>query len=248
MERKLKWRLESTGSEIVGDDDHCLVLNKPSGILVIPDRFRLELPNLFSILQEELGKIFVVHRIDKETSGIVVFAKTPEAHAALNAQFENREVEKAYFGIVLGVPSSQEGQIDMPLAEIPKKPGVMRVDLKSGKEAVTRYRVVERFQGYSFLELSPKTGRLHQIRVHLQAMGTPLVGDKLYGDGRGFYLSDIKHGYKSDGDEKPLLGRTALHAGKLTLTHPQTGERESYSAELPKDIVSVLRYLRKFKA
>jgi 23S rRNA pseudouridine955/2504/2580 synthase/23S rRNA pseudouridine1911/1915/1917 synthase len=248
MNRKLKWRLESSGSEIVSEDDQILVLNKPSGLLILPDRFRHELPNLYGILQEELGKIFVVHRIDKETSGIIVFAKTAEAHAAMSAQFENRLVEKTYFGIVLGTPASEEGEISLPLEEIPKKPGEMRVNRKSGKEAVTRYKVVERFQGYSFLELSPKTGRMHQIRVHVQALGTPLIGDRLYGDGRGFYLSDVKPGYKSAGDEKPLLDRTALHASSVSLTHPQTGERASYSAALPKDMVSVLRYLMKFKA
>lgn len=248
MNRKLKWQLESSGSEIVSEDDQVLVLNKHAGLLVLPDRFRHELPNLFGILQEELGKIFVVHGIDKETSGIIVFAKTAEAHAAMSAQFENRLVEKTYSGIVLGVPASEEGQIDLPLDEIPRNPGVMRVNRKSGKDAVTRYKVGERFQGYSFLELSPKTGRMHQIRVHLQALGIPLIADRLYGDGRGFYLSDVKHGYKTVGDEKPLLDRTALHASMISLLHPQSGKRANYSAPLPKDMVSVLRYLRKFKA
>jgi 23S rRNA pseudouridine955/2504/2580 synthase/23S rRNA pseudouridine1911/1915/1917 synthase len=248
MNRKLKWRIESTGSEIVSEDDQIIVLNKPHGLLELPDRFRHQLPNLYAILQEELGKIFVVHRIDKETSGIIVFAKTAEAHAELSAQSEKRLIDKTYSGIVLGAPASEEGEIDLPLEEIPKNPGVMRVNRKSGKEALTRYKVVERFQGYAFLDLNPKTGRMHQIRVHLQALGTPLVADKLYGDGKGFYLSDVKPGYKSSGDEKPLLDRMALHARLVSLTHPQSGERASYSAPLPKDMVSVLRYLRKFKA
>jgi 23S rRNA pseudouridine1911/1915/1917 synthase len=247
MERKLKWRLESTGSEILFEDDSLLVLNKPHGLLVLPDRFRRELPNLHRILQEELGAIFVVHRIDKDTSGIIVFAKTAEAHAALSAQFENRLVEKTYAGITLGVPALEEGEIDLPLEETQGNPGVMRVSRKSGKEALTRYKVLERFQGYAFLELKPQTGRMHQIRVHLRAVGIPLVADKVYGDGRGFYLSDVKHGYKSDGDEKPLLDRTALHAISLSLTHPVSGEGINYTASLPKDMVSVLRYLRKFK-
>src|SRR5512137_2944661 len=99
MDRKLKWRLESTGSEILFEDDSLLVLNKPHGLLVLPDRFRRELPNLHRILQEELGTIFIVHRIDKDTSGIIAFAKTAEAHSALSAQFENRLVEKTYAGI-----------------------------------------------------------------------------------------------------------------------------------------------------
>ena len=248
MERKLKWRLESTGSEIISDDDQVLVLNKPSGLLILPDRFRHEIPSLYGILQEELGKIFVVHRIDRETSGVVVFAKTAEAHASLNAQFENRLVEKTYAGIVLGAPAADEGEVDLSLEETPKNPGVMRVNEKSGKEALTRYKVIERFQGYAYLQLIPKTGRTHQIRVHLQAIGSPLLADRIYGNGTGFYLSQIKPRYRSAGEEKPLLDRTALHALAISLTHPGSGERTSYSTELPKDMVSVLRYLRKFKA
>lgn len=247
MNRKLKWRLESTGSEIVGDDDQLLVLNKPSHLLVLPDRFRQELPNLYGILNEELGKIFIVHRIDKETSGLIVFAKTVESHAALNAQFEGRVVEKVYSGIVLGLPPSDGGRIDIPLLESAKDPGIMKVNRKLGKEAVTDYRILERFNGYAFLELRPSTGRMHQIRVHLQALGTPLLADRIYGDGKPFFLSHVKPGYRIDGDEKPLLDRTALHASSIWFMHPETGQRVDFSAALPKDMNSVLRYLRKFK-
>jgi 23S rRNA-/tRNA-specific pseudouridylate synthase len=148
---------------------------------------------------------------------------------------------------VCNAPETDEGEVDLPLEEIERKPGVMRVGRKSGKPALTRFKVVERFQGYALLDVFPKTGRMHQIRVHLQAIGTPLLADKVYGDGRGFYLSDIKPKYNSTGEEKPLLDRTALHAQSITLVHPRTSERVAFSAELPKDMVSVLRYLRKFK-
>lgn len=247
MTSKLKWRLESTGTEIVLDDDHVIVLNKPANLLVLPDRFRHNLPNLQSILSEELGKIFVVHRIDRETSGIVLFAKKASAHAALNEQFEHRMVEKIYLGIVVGNVAREEGRIDKPLSESARIAGVMRIDEKSGKEAVTEYRVLERFKGYSLVELRPRTGRTHQIRVHLSSIGTPLMSDRIYGDGTPFFLSAVKSSYRSTGEEKPLLARTALHAFALSFDHPASGGRSNHSAELPKDMTSVLRYLRKFR-
>jgi RluA family pseudouridine synthase len=247
MHRKLKWRLESTGTEIIYDDDQLLVLNKPANLLVLPDRFRHDLKNLYGILTEELGKVFVVHRIDKETSGIILFAKTPEVHAALNEQFEHRMVEKVYVGIVVGMPPSETGRIDAPIAENGREVGVMRVSQRSGKEAVTEFRVLEQFNGYAMLEMRPRTGRTHQIRVHLQYIGTPLLSDRTYGDGRSFFLSHIKPGYRTEGEEKPLLERTALHAFAISFDHPKNGERTNLMAELPKDMNSVLRYLRKFR-
>jgi 23S rRNA pseudouridine1911/1915/1917 synthase len=247
MHRKLKWRLESTGTEIIHDDDQLLVLNKPANLLVLPDRFRHDIRNLYTILMEELGKVFIVHRIDKETSGIIVYAKTPEAHAALNEQFEHRMVEKVYLGIVEGMPPSETGRIDAPIAENGREAGVMRVSQRTGKEAVTEFRVLERFNGYAMLEMRPRTGRTHQIRVHLQYIGTPLLSDRTYGDGRPFFLSHIKPGYRSEGEEKPLLDRTALHAFAISFSHPKTGERTNLMADLPKDMNSVLRYLRKFR-
>ena len=247
MHRKLKWRLESTGSQIVHDDEEIIVLNKPAQLLVIPDRYRQQLPNLQAILAEELGEIFVVHRIDKETSGLVLFAKTAPAHAALNAQFEARMVEKIYLGIVAGEFQEDFGRLDAPLSES-ATPGVMRVDRKQGKVSVTEYRVMERFRGHTLLELRPRTGRMHQIRVHLQSVGKPLLSDRVYGDGRQFFLSSVKLGYRSAGEEKPLLERTALHAFMLSVDHPKTNARSNFSADLPKDMVSVLRYLRKFRA
>jgi len=247
MHRKLKWRLESTGSEIIYDDDELLVLNKPANLLIVPDRLRHELNNLYGILTEELGKAFVVHRIDKETSGIIMFGKTVETHAALIAQFEQRMVEEVYFGIVAGSLPAEMGRIDVPIAESGGETGLMRVNRRSGQEAVTEYRVLERFKGYSFLEVRPRAGKMQRIRLHLQSIGAPLLCDRTYGDGKAFFLSQVKPGYRPDGDEKPLLERTALHAFAVSFDHPRTGGRTNLSAEMPKDMNSVLKYLRKFK-
>jgi len=247
MKRKLKWRIESTRSEIIDDDDQLLVLNKPPRLLVLPDRYNKNLPNLYTILMEELGKVFIVHRIDKETSGIILFAKTAEAHAELNTQFEERRVDKTYHAIVVGSPSPDEGVIDLPLAKDRKDVELMSVDRRNGKEAVTTFKVLERFSGYTFLELKPRTGRTHQIRVHLKSIGLPILADGSYGSGRGFFLSDVKARFQEKGEEKPLLDRTALHAAGIALVHPSTRAPVTFSAPLPKDMVSVLRYLRKFR-
>jgi len=247
MKRKLKWRIESTRSEIIHDDDDLLVLNKPPRLLVLPDRYIKTLANLYTILMEELGKVFVVHRIDRETSGVILFAKNAEAHTDLNKQFEERRVDKTYQAIVVGSPNQDEGLIDLPLAEDRRDVGLVSVDRRNGKEAVTTFKVLERFSGYAFLELKPKTGRMHQIRVHLQSIGLPILADGSYGTGRGFFLSDVKASFRVEGEEKPLLDRTALHAAGITLVHPSTRALVTFSAPLPKDMVSVLRYLRKFR-
>lgn len=246
MKRKLDWLLKSKGVEIVFEDQELLVLNKPANLLVIPDRYDKSLPNVAGILRNELGTIFVVHRIDKETSGLIVFAKTAEAHADLNAQFEKREVSKTYLAIVVGELSQKDGSIDLPLSE-DSEGRIMRVDMKKGKEAKTEYTVLEQFRGYALLGVKPQTGRMHQIRVHLRELGTPILADGLYGNGAGFFLSHVKAGYKSGEEEKPLLARTALHAARLTFKHPRTLQPMSCEADLPKDMKAVLKYLRKFR-
>jgi len=246
MKRKLDWMLKSKGVDIVFEDEEILVLNKPANLLVIPDRYDKSLPNVADLLKNELGKIFVVRRIDKETSGLVAFAKTAEAHAVLNGQFERREVLKTYLAIVVGELSQKDGTIDLPLSE-DSEGRTMRVDRKNGKESITEYTVLEQFDGYAFLGARPKTGRMHQIRIHLRELGTPILADGLYGNGTGFFLSHVKAGYKPDGEEKPLLARTALHAASLTFTHPVALRELRYEADVPKDMRTVLKYLRKYR-
>jgi 23S rRNA pseudouridine955/2504/2580 synthase/23S rRNA pseudouridine1911/1915/1917 synthase len=124
----------------------------------------------------------------------------------------------------------------------------MKVDIKRGKPSRTIYSVVERFDGYALVEVKPATGRMHQIRIHLASVELPIVCDRIYGDGKPFFLSQVKPRYFSEGDERPLLSRTALHAESISFTHPLTKERVSFRAQMPKDMRSVLNYLRKFRS
>ncbi len=247
MKRKLDFILKSRNGSVVHEDDRIIVIDKPPQLLVLPDRYNENLPNLYSILKEELGGIFVVHRIDKETSGIIVFAKDAEAHAMLNGQFERRDIHKSYLAIVVGRPAEAYGTIDLPISESQTHPGVMKVNKKHGKPSVTNFRVDEMFDGYALIEATPESGRLHQIRIHLASVGLPIMCDKVYGDGEPFFLSSIKSNYHTDGDEKPLLSRTALHAESISVIHPGTNERVTFKAELPKDMRAVLNHLRKLR-
>jgi RluA family pseudouridine synthase len=244
MKGKLQWLLRQHGCEILFDDACMLALNKPAGVLVLPDRFDASIPNLYRILTEELGRVYVVHRIDKETSGVILFARTPDAHRDINGQFEQREVEKVYYLIVLGNPTAEEAIVTVPLRETA---GVVHEDRKKGKEALTEFRVLTQFDGFAFVEARPQTGRMHQIRVHVRSLGVAILGDGRYGGGSGFYLSQVKENYRVSGEEKPLLSRAALHASSLRLRHPETGTVVRIEAPLPKDMRSVLRYLEKFR-
>ncbi len=231
--------------EILHEDDGLLAVNKPAGLLAVPDRFDKAKANLFDLLRanrvgQYLGN---VHRLDRHTSGVMIFAKTSDAYRQLTAQFRERQTRKVYATIYQGRPADQV--IDRPIGERPDRPGYSRIDEKNGKPARSRVRVREEFRGYAWLEVEIETGRPHQIRVHLQAIGHPLMGDADYG-GAPLRLSDLKPGYKPKPgvEERPLLARPALHAAAVTLVQPALTIR----APLPKDIEVALRYLRRFSA
>jgi 23S rRNA pseudouridine1911/1915/1917 synthase len=229
------------------EDDSLLAINKPSGMLTIPDREGKDV-SLKQLLKAKYGNIFTVHRIDKDTSGVVVFAKTEEAHKELSQLFEARETVKIYNGFVLGSPSQKSGTINEPIAEHPVKKGVMTV-YKKGKESITEYEVLESFKLYSWMQFHILTGRTHQIRVHMKHLGHPIVCDDIYGDGKPVLVSAIKRKRfnlsKSEEEERPILSRLALHASRLQFE--LSGKSYDLQAELPKDLRALLQQLNKNK-
>jgi 23S rRNA pseudouridine1911/1915/1917 synthase len=246
MRGRLEHILKKEGGGILFEDDAVIAINKPSGLLVLPDRYEHAERNLYDLIKEGLGMIYVVHRIDRETSGIILFAKTAEAHAALNTAFEQRQVHKSYLAIVVGNPQDDSGMIDMPIGENEHGVRKMRIDQRKGKEAQTEFKVLERFHGFALVEVKPLTGRTHQIRIHLRALGYPILADPLYGDGKGFFLSSIKRKYLTQEEERPMLERTALHAATLNVVHPITGQELALEAPMPKDMIAVTKALKKY--
>ena len=232
--------------EIIHEDDDLLVVNKPAGLLSIPDRYVPDKPNLQDILKNQFGDIWVVHRLDKDTSGLLCFGKTEAAHKSLSRQFEERTVKKLYHALVDGKPGKTEGQIDRPIASGSK--GKMLV-ARQGKAALTLYKVLQQFKHCSWVEIDLKTGRTHQIRVHFQAIGHPLLVDPLYGRRTAFFLSEIKGKKYRLGkaqEERPLISRVSLHASVLQLQHPSSQEVLKFEAPIPKDLNACLKQLTKW--
>ena len=235
--------------ELIHEDKDVLVVSKPAGLLTIPDRFG-NTDSLLEALRKDFGDVWVVHRLDRETSGILCFARNEAAHRHLSMQFEHHTTDKFYLALVDGVLHHDEGEIDKPIGEHPTIPGKMVV-ASWGKASLTFFRVRERFKHFTLVEAQLKTGRTHQIRIHFQSIGYPLAVDALYGRRQGFFLSEVKgKKYKSgkySGEEKPLMSRTSLHAYRLRFDHPVSGERLEFEAPLPKDFNAVLNQLRKLE-
>ncbi len=232
---------------IVFENDDLVALNKPSGLLSIPDRQGKEI-SLKVLLKEKYGNIFTVHRLDKDTSGLIVFAKNEATHKHLSLQFEGRQTKKIYRGLVIGSLMEKKGSIDSPVAEHPALNGTMIIH-RNGKEALTDYEVLEDFGVYSFVEFRIHTGRTHQIRIHMKDTGHPIVCDELYGDGKPILVSSLKSKFKLSKDveeERPILNRLALHAFQLTFANLR-GDLVELEAALPKDIRATLQQLAKRK-
>ncbi len=235
--------------DILYEDDDLVIVNKAPGLLVIPDRFNAEIPSLGRLLEARSGqKIWIVHRLDRGTSGTICFAKNETTHSYLSQLFENRQVSKYYLGLVTGMLIPAEGRIEKAIIEHPTIKGKMIV-AKKGKASVTDYKALEQWPLYSLVEFQIHTGRTHQIRVHMQSIGHPLVCDELYGDGQPFLVSNIKRKYRlSDKEEieKPLLSRLALHASRLEFKK-EDGTEIKVEAPLPKDIAACVKQLNKWQ-
>ncbi|MCX6141566.1 MAG: RluA family pseudouridine synthase [Candidatus Kapabacteria bacterium] len=230
-------------------DEHLVVVNKPAGMLAVPDRYDENLPNIKSVVRAEYGSAFTVHRLDKGTSGVMIMALTAEAHKALNEQFEKHVVTKTYLALVSGIVDKDEIKIDIPLASDTRRKGLMKPSAK-GKEAHTVVRVLERFRLATLIECDLITGRQHQIRVHCSAIGHPLLVDPDYGKNGQFLLSTIKRRYNiaKGADERPVIDRLTLHASRITFVHPESGEYMTVTAEPPKDFAAAIQILRKYAA
>jgi 23S rRNA pseudouridine955/2504/2580 synthase/23S rRNA pseudouridine1911/1915/1917 synthase len=239
--------LQRLKTDILEENNDFIAINKPSGLLSVPDRAGNEI-SLKEILKHQYGEIYTVHRLDRDTSGVIVFAKNADAHKFLSGLFESREVEKYYSGIVHGIPSQESGSVDAAMMEHPVKKGIM-VANKKGKSALTDYRLAETFGNYSVMQFRIHTGRTHQIRVHMKHIGHPIVCDAIYGNGEPVMLSSIKRNFnlsKKEEEERPLFHRLALHAEKLVFTDLQK-QQHTIESPLPKDMKAFLQQLRKWK-
>jgi len=231
---------------VLYSDDSILVVDKPAGLLSVPDRWEAEAPVVSSALEGTWGKLFVVHRLDKDTSGVLAYGRNAEAHRLLSAAFEARSVKKTYRALVRGLPSWEETTCELPLKPDGDKAHRTIVDPRRGKASSTYFKVLSRYKDCALVEARPATGRTHQIRVHLAQLGYPCLCDPLYGDGAPLLLSKLKRRWKGDPlDERPLLSRSALHAATLELAHPVTGVELRLEAPLPKDMRAAINQLEK---
>ena len=238
--------MQNISSYIIFENGNFIVINKPAGMLSIPDRIQSE-TSLKDILKEKYGEIFTVHRLDKGTSGVIIFAKDAETHKQLSQLFEGREVEKYYLGLVHGKITNDDGTIDTPMLEHPGKNGKMVAHAK-GKPALTDYKVLEKFRMFTYVQFQIHTGRTHQIRVHAQHIGHSIVCDEFYGSPDPVLLSSLKKRYnlsKNEEAEKPILQRLALHS--YILKFELNGTRYEFTAEPPKDLKALLQQLRKLQ-
>jgi RluA family pseudouridine synthase len=225
---------------ILYEDTHIIAIDKPSGIPVIPERWDKIKLNLYEYLNnyyKPSKKIFIVHRIDRDCSGVILFAKSKEAHRSLCIQFENKKVQKQYIAIVEGLVSEKSATIDLPIAQ--RKKGPIRSIIKeTGKPSQTYYEVLESFKFHSLLSIIPYTGRPNQIRLHLSAIGHPILLDPLYNKKSSKLINE---------NGNLIISRLALHAHKISFSHPITNVIMELEAPTPSDMLNAISFLRNLK-
>ena len=227
---------------IIYRDEFFTIINKPSGISTLNDR--ISDLNILKMAREQNQAVSVCHRLDKETSGVLVLANHSEAYKDIALKLERREVKKVYHAVVAGCHSFNDYEATESLYS---SSGKTRVD-RNGKESLTLIHTLEVYKKHTLLKCFPFTGRTHQIRVHLAHAGSPIISDQLYG-GENIYLSMLKRNYnlRKFEEESPLIRRMALHALRVAFIHPQTGETLEIEAPYPKDFEVLVKQLRKFK-
>lgn len=240
-------KIISSPFEIIYEDEYFVAVNKLAGVLSVPDRYNLEITNLKKLLAEKYGDIFVVHRLDKGTSGIMIYAKDAETHKLFNEMFENREIEKVYHVLVRGIFTANQVDIDIPIMPSQGRKG-MSIPSARGKESITKVKVLERFDKATLLECDLVTGRSHQIRVHLSTLGFPLYVDFDYGGFESFKISDFKKRFnlKKNTEEKPILDRLSMHAYSMRFIHPRTNEEVYIKADYHRDFAAMMQLLSKY--
>lgn len=213
-------------------DDELVLVNKPAGLLSIQDGYQPQLPNLKRLLEIDLGKVYTVHRLDKETSGVIVFARSPYSHKVLNSQFENREVQKTYLAHVHSQILESYILIDFPLLVNGDRRHRTTINPVKGKAASTEVQLLDHVGSGSLLQVHPKTGYTHQIRAHLSAIGHPIFGDTLYGE-----IENVQ------GRDK-LQKRLQLHAYRIQFIHPTLGVPLNVLAPIPDDLPEIKEYIK----
>ena len=231
--------------DVLYQDKALLVVNKPAGLATLPDGYNPSLPHIKSVLEQQFGLLWIVHRLDKETSGVLLLARSAEAHRSLNTQFEKHLVSKVYHALVVGNPEWQEKTVSLPLRPNGDRQHRTIIDPQAGKPAVTHLKVLEIFSHYCLVEAIPETGRTHQIRAHLSALGLSILGDKLYGQRINLQDEEKEHQYQPHNVSLPRLNESmGLHAWRLEINHPLSGERMKFTAPYPAELMAVLQQLR----
>ena len=234
-------RRQSFKELIIFENSDYLAINKPPGLSTLEDRQNSI--NILSIAKESYPDIQNCHRIDKDTSGVLVLAKNPDAYRHLALQFQHREVQKIYHAVVHGQSEFSHKKVDISLSV--KNQGSVKWDTKKGKESITFFSTIKNYKSFSLLECRPITGRRHQIRVHLKHLGHSIISDILY-DGSFVYLSQIKRKYRAGKkEEKPLIGRMALHALSISF-NSLNNATILIKAPYPKDFEILLKQLNKY--